>query len=128
VEHVAYFLSTQDDGQTGLLAGADQLLELADLSVQHVTIQKEHGAEGLRLRTGADVLAHGEVSDEGVDLGLGHLAGMTEPMEADEPPHPQAVGLFGAATVVAGAQGALELVDELRHGSRVAAPTSGVNR
>ena len=61
------------------------------------------------------MLGDGQVRDEGVDLGLRHVGRMAEPVEADVPPHPEAVGLLGAAAVVARPQGALQLVDELGH-------------
>ena len=97
-------------------------MELADLAVEHVTVEEEERAERLGLRRGADVLGHGQVGDEGVDLGLRHVGRVAEPVEADVPPHPAAVGLLGAAAVVARAQGALQLVDELGHRPSVAAP------
>ena len=102
-------------GSRGCFAGADELVELADLAVQHVAVEEEERAERLGLRRGADVLGDGQVRDEGVDLGLRHVGRVAEPVEADVPPHPEAVGLLGAAAVVARPQGALQLVDELGH-------------
>ena len=115
VEDGADLLPAQDDRQAGLLAGADQLVELAHLAVQHVAVEEEERAERLGLRRGADVLVDGQVRDEGVDLGLRHVGRVAEPVEADVPPHPQAVGLLGAAAVVARPQGALQLVDQRGH-------------
>ena len=115
VERGADFFPAEDDREAPRLAGSHQLVELADLAVQHVAVEEQQGAERLGLRGGADVLGHGEVGDEGVDLGLRHVGGVAEPVEADVPPHPAAVGLLGAAAVVTGAQSALQLADERGH-------------
>ena len=72
------------------------------------------------------MLGDGQVGDEGVDLGLRHVCRVAEPVKADVPPHPQAVGLLGAAAVVARPQGALQLVDELGHRPSLAQAAAGV--
>ena len=111
----------------GCLRARTSSCELADLAVQHVAVEEEERAERLGLRRGADVLGDGEVGDEGVDLGLRHVGRVAEPVKADVPPHPQAVGLLGAAAVVARPQGALQLVDERGHRPSVAAPRPAFN-
>jgi hypothetical protein len=127
VEDGTDLLPAQHDGQALGLAGADEFLELAHLAVQHVAVEKEDRAERLGLRRGADVLGDGQVRDEGVDLGLRHVCRVAEPVKADVPPHPTAVGLLGAAAVVARPQGALHLVDERGHRPSVAAPATAFN-
>ena len=102
-------------------------MQLADLAVQHVAVEEEERAERLGLRRGADVLGDRQVRDEGVDLGLRHVRRVTEPVEADVPPHPEAVVLLGAAAVVARPQGALQLVDEFGHRPSLAAAGPGFN-
>jgi hypothetical protein len=42
---------------------------------------------------------------EGVDLRFGHLGGVADAMEVDEPLDPQAVRLLGAAAVMTRLQG-----------------------
>ncbi len=119
-EHRTDLGPTEDDGQTHLRAGADQLAQVAHLPVQHVPVQEEQGAERLGLGGGADALGGREMREEGVDLGLRHLGRVAEPVMPDVAPHPAAVGLLGAAAVVARPQGARHLVDERGHGSSVA--------
>jgi hypothetical protein len=115
VEERPDLLPREDDGQVRRPLGAHELAELADLAVEDVPVEKEERGERLRLRRGADLLVHGQVGDEGVDLRLGHLGGVTQPVEADVPPRPHAVGPLSAAAVVTGAQGVLHLDDELGH-------------
>ncbi len=117
----AHLFSAQDHGQPGGLARAHQLVELADVAVQDAAVEEEECAERLGLRRGADVFYNRQMGHEGVDLRLRHIRWVAEPMEADVPPHPAAVGLLGAAAVVARPQGALQLVDEFGHGPSVAA-------
>ena len=116
VEDGADLVPAEHDRQPrGLSRARTSSCEFADLAVQHVAVEEEQRAERLGLRRGADVLGDRQVRDEGVDLGLRHVRRVAEPVEADVPPHPEAVGLLGAAAVVARPQGALQLIDELGH-------------
>jgi hypothetical protein len=115
VEDPPDLLPGEYDGQPSLLARPDEAVEGADLAAQDVAMQEEERRERLRLGRGADVVLRREVGEEGVDLRLAHRGGMTQAVEADEAPHPEAVGLLGAAAVVARAQGGAQLVDELGH-------------
>ena len=64
----------------------------------------------------ADLLLDGQVGEKGVDLGLAHSGGMTDVVEEDAATDPLAVGLLGAAGVVARAQGLPKLFEQLRLG------------
>ena len=113
-EQPPHLLARENDRQPPWAVRAHEV-ELADLVPQHVAVEEEQRAERLRLGRGADVLVHGEVSEEGVDLPFAHLRRVPEGMEADVAPRPAAVRLLGAAAVVAGAQGELHLGDERGH-------------
>jgi len=56
-------------------------------------------------------LLGGQMRQEGVDLRLGHILGMADVVEVDEPLDPVDVGLFSSAAVVTGTQGVLHLVE-----------------
>ena len=89
-------LPTQHDGQALGLLRADQILQLADLAVQHEAVEDRGDRLGLLRR--ADLIHDGEMHDEGVDLCLRHLGRVTQAVEADVTPHSLAVGLLGAAS------------------------------
>jgi hypothetical protein len=50
------------------------------------------------------------VCQEGVDLGLGHFAGVAHVVEEDEALDPVAIGLLGPAAVMASVQGLAQAV------------------
>jgi hypothetical protein len=79
--------------------------ELADLPAKDVPVQEQQRGECLILGRRADLAGHGEVGQEGVDLGFGHVAGVAEIVEVDEATDPQTVCLLGPPTVVTRAQG-----------------------
>jgi hypothetical protein len=66
----------------------------------------------LGLGRGADRLPDGQVRQEGIDLRLGHLGGVADIVENNEPLHSAAVGVFGAGAAVAGSQGLAQAVEE----------------
>ena len=106
------------------LAGADEVGELPDLAADDVTVEEQECGESLSLRRGAHLFIDGQVSEECVDLGLGHVGWMTDAVEADEAPDPEAVGLLSAPAVVARAQSGMHLGHELGHGgSRTGDPS-----
>ena len=80
--------------------------------VEHLTIQKEQGAECLILGGGRDLVTHGQRGQECGDLGWAHVGGMPLVMEEDEPPDPVDVGFLGPPTVVPGADGLPDPVEE----------------
>ena len=91
-------------------ARADHLAEVADFTVQHIPVKKEQRRQGLVLRRDADFLFDRQMGELGVDLAFGHLGRMTEVVEKDETFDPMAIGLFGPAAVMAGAQGFPETI------------------
>jgi hypothetical protein len=55
------FVARHDHGQAFGLPGADHFAQIADLTIQHMTVQKQQGAEGLVLRRGTYVFVDGQV-------------------------------------------------------------------
>jgi hypothetical protein len=88
------------DGQSPRLAGANDVHELPDLAVEEVAVEKQQRAQCLVLGRGADVAFNRQVCQEGVDLGLRQLRGMTQVVKADEAARPHHTGLFGSPAVV----------------------------
>jgi hypothetical protein len=92
---------------------ADDLAQIAHVAPDHVSIEEQQRRKRLGLGRGADRLPDGQLRQEGIDLRLGHLGGVADLVERDEPFHPVAVGLFGAGAAVAGPQGLAQAVEEL---------------
>jgi hypothetical protein len=99
-EHVADFLVGQDHGQSPRSLGADYVAEDSDLLSEHL-VQEDQRAERLVLRRRADVPAHGQVRQEGLDLFRAQLGRMAQLVEEDLLPYPLHVSLFGAWAVLA---------------------------
>lgn len=117
-----YAVQPLEDG-TGLVSGQDHgqvlgplrphnVVELRQLHAEHLAIQKEQGAERLVLGGGGDLVTHGQRGQECGDLGRAHVGGMPLVMEEDEPPDPVDVGFLGPPTVVPGADGLPDPVEE----------------
>jgi hypothetical protein len=80
-------------------------------------VEEEKGAEGLVLGGGGDVPLHGQVGQEGLDLGGAHLGGVAFAVEEEEAAHPIYVGLFGAVGIMLELKEFPELIQKfLRHG------------
>jgi L-alanine-DL-glutamate epimerase-like enolase superfamily enzyme len=83
-----------------------------------VAVEKEEGREGLGLCRGAHGAFDGEMRDEGVDLGLAHLARMALVVKEDEAADPGDVRLLGPQAVVAGADRHADSVEQARLAGR----------
>ena len=57
-QQLSHLAAGQDDGYPVRPLGAHDTFEQADVALQHVSIQEEEGAQGLRLRRGTDALVH----------------------------------------------------------------------
>ena len=98
-----HFLAGQDHGQTAVAVGAKGV-HVAEIEVEHVTVEEEEGGEGLILGTGRDAALHGEEGEEALDLLGAHRVGMAEAVgrfvEADvlfDPADVAALGFQGQA-------------------------------
>jgi hypothetical protein len=65
----------EDDGDVAGAVGADGV-EVAEVDLQDVAVQGEDGRERLVLRAGGDVAMHGEMGEEGFDVGPGQVFGV----------------------------------------------------
>jgi hypothetical protein len=90
---------------------------VAEVHLQHVAVEEEHGGQRLVLGAGGDVAIDREVSEESLDFGEAHVTGVPPPvggaMEADELLDPGEVALLGAAGEVPQADQVPDLFEEL---------------
>lgn len=77
-----------------------------------MAIEKQQGAERLGLRRRADLAIARQMGEEGVDLGLRHLAGMPLAVKQDVAANPVDISLLGAQRAVADTQGAPDLIQQ----------------
>jgi len=94
-------LARHDDGQSLRFARSNERAEHAQFAAEHAAVEKQESAERLILRRRADIPIDGEMCQEGVDLGLTHGGGVTQPVELDEPARPAHVCAMGPAAVMA---------------------------
>ncbi len=94
--------------------GTDDGSRGGEVLLEDVAVEKHEGRERLGLGRGADGALDGEMRDEGVDLGLGHLEGMALVVKEDVAADPADVGLLGAQAVVAGADRLAHAVEQAR--------------
>jgi hypothetical protein len=73
----------------------------AHLELEHVTIEKEQGAERLILRRGAHMMLYSERGQKVFNLLFAQLGRVAFAMKENETLHPMYVGVFGPQTVVA---------------------------
>ena len=88
VEQPADLIAREDEREVPRPPGADRGAEAFELAAGHVAVREEEGRQGLVLRGGGDPPAHGEVGEEGDDLGRAHLPGVAFPAEEDEAARP----------------------------------------
>lgn len=110
----ARFGTGEDDGELGRAADAFDPGDEGEFAVEHLTVKKEEGAEGLILGGGGDGAIDGEMTEEGGDLGFAHGAGMAFAVEEDEAANPIEIRLFGTDAVVFDAEVPADAVEELR--------------
>jgi hypothetical protein len=112
LDHRAQLVAGQDDWQSLRALGTHDAVEPRQVDRQHVTVEEQERAQRLVLgRGGHPALDRERVEDAG-DLGSTQLGRMTLAMEEDVPVDPGDVGLFCAATIVAGAQGVSHAVEK----------------
>jgi hypothetical protein len=92
--------------------------QLVERPAEHLLVEEQQGAEGLGLGGGGHPAVDRQVGQEGVDLRLGHLPGVADAVEQDEPPGPVVVGVLGSDRVVADPQGRPQPVEQLRLAGR----------
>ena len=106
------------DGNVSASVPADGV-ECAQFELQHVAIQEEKGRECLILCAGGNATLQGQVCEERLDFGGGHVFGMFPAsrcaVEADELFDPGQVGLLGSETEVLDADYPACIFEE-RHG------------
>jgi hypothetical protein len=105
-------IAGQDHGQVLGPLGPHDTVEPRQVHAEHVSIQKEQGAECLVLGGGGDLVPYGERSQECGELDRAHLGGVSLVVEEDEPPDRVNIGLLGPPTVVPGADGLSDPVEE----------------
>lgn len=91
-------------------------LESVFLTMEHLAIQEQQGAESLVLGGGCDVAFGGEMGEERLHLGCAHVFGMAFAVEKDEAFDLGDVGLLGADGIVLAADSVAHEVEELLPG------------
>src|SRR5207344_3515825 len=91
--------SRQDQRHPHGAFGARGVLEVIELSVEHLPEQEEEGAEGLVLGGAVDPTADGQVSEVGPDLDHAEVLCVAGAVERQEAVYPRRVRLLGAEAV-----------------------------
>ena len=78
----------EDGGEVLGTLGALEAVERGQVEFEHLAVEEDEGAEGLVLGGGRDAATHGEVVEEGGDLGSAHLTRVTAVVKAYERAHP----------------------------------------
>ena len=102
----------QHDREALWLFGPYDVPQLADVQVQHVTIEEHQRIERLVLRGGADMLLHGQHGKKLTNFRFSHLCRMAFPMKENEAFDPVHVGVFRPETVVAYADRRADVIQE----------------
>ena len=92
----------------------DDVLHPADVQFENLTVQEQKCAQRLILRRCADAACDGEAREEVGDLLFSHFTGVTQVVVSDELLDPADIGLLRAWAVMPGADGAADLVEQLR--------------
>jgi hypothetical protein len=96
VEQRFDFARVEDDGESDGLLRADEIVEFARVDLQHVTIEKEQGGEGLILGRRADLELGRKRREKRGDLACAHFFGRAFVMEEDESHDPGPIGFLGS--------------------------------
>jgi hypothetical protein len=80
--------------------------------LQDLSVQEEQGAQCLVLSGRGDPSVHGEGTEEAGDFGRPHLGGVALVVEEDVAADPRDVGLLGATTVMSGAAGGADPIEQ----------------
>jgi hypothetical protein len=111
-EYGSGFLLGHDDRQALWPSGPNEIAQFADLAPEQATVEKQNGAQSLILGGGTYFGPQGQVAQESIDLGFTHIGWVTPLVKVDEPQHPVAVGLLGAAAIVSSPQNLLDLPEQ----------------
>ena len=111
------FRSREHGGQARRGPDAGDGQEGAERSMEDVGIEENEGAERLILCGGADLVAGGEVGEEGGDLRRPHRVGVAESVVPNVTADPVAVGGLGALAISAKPAGLSEPVEQARCGA-----------
>ena len=87
-------------------------LQPAGISSEHIPVEKEDRGQRLVLGRGADVALDRERGEKLRDLWRAHLRRMPLVMKENEAPDPADVCFIGAGTIVSGANGLVDLIEE----------------
>jgi hypothetical protein len=106
-------LTCENHGKLRRLLGPHYVVQLVEVLIENLAIQKKKSAEGLILGGGRNLSLNGKVGQEFGYLPLAHVARVPLLMKEDKTPDPTDVGIFGANTVVFGPDPVRNLVEEL---------------
>ncbi len=113
VQHRRDLLRRHDHGHMSRFSSADHVAQITQRTVEYISVKKEQSGQCLVLRRGADLLLHGQMREERVDLRLAHLVGVANVVETDVALHPLAVRLLRSRAVMARLQSVVHAVHEL---------------
>ena len=104
-QHGLDLLPRHHNGEPPGLAGADDLAQVPDFSVENMTIEEQQGRKRLVLRRSGDLFLDRQMRQKGVYLRFAHLGGMAQVVKMAIPLYPMAIGLLGSGAVVARTHG-----------------------
>lgn len=116
-EDALNLVAREDDGQAFGSLGTHRV-DIAEVLMKNITIEKENGAEGLVLGRSSDVFVQSEMGQELFDFGCAHLTRMAFVMKKNRAFDPIHVSFFSAEGIVFDADGSLDLVEQFFLGWR----------
>jgi hypothetical protein len=95
-QHRGDLAGRQHDRDARLALRPADRIEPRQTLPEHTLVEEQQRRQRLPMRRHRDVPIRREPRQEGLDLGLPHVAGMAQAMKAHEGTHPMDVGLLGA--------------------------------
>ena len=111
LEHGADLVAGENDRQPRGALGAHDAVEPRQVHLQHVLVQEQEGAQRLVLGRGGDVPVDRQEREELRDFQRARLGRVPLAVEHDVAAYPRDVGFFGAAAVMARADGLADAVE-----------------
>lgn len=126
-ENAPNLVPCEDDRKPAGSFGPFDVVDPAEVFLEHVAVKEQDGAERLILGGGRHPFFHSQIAQESADLGFSHFRWVLLVVEENEPLDPMDVSLFGAIAHVPDTKRSPDLVEKFRlfHGISPGMSTRG---